>query len=549
MAVKTTYALSEALELTKEQIKALPKEQSSLPERATAEQRQLEKSNHSIARFMDFYSDVVFTILNIIEKDSDLITDDAYFGNEYGAIKITSKDFQKYIFSEYKEYKHEFVRKLNEIANSAPAVWIVEKTEEGKQTAISTYPILIKRKLETNDRYNGLNNFEGVIAEMEVDFNKELFIGKNTNGLTKSFRLLPDTLPTTVKDFVKNSPNQCMNSHGEILSLQEKHLFRFIIFLRNHYNRHDFLQNPVNMAIVFNPKLINDKGALRNTEDFYLYLLMFVYSYNKLYLENKLDGFNFALGVPYWEIKTTKLKTKSKKETFIRIPTFSLEEITTTKTETTKTTIKNFIKEKTTITQELKGMTKEEIIKNVEETNKELLFTMEYITNRGISYTDDTYQEMTKTLYEFIAEKENIQPNQIYKYLSTKTEDYIDDLINEYYLSETIEYGAIKKRKPFKEYKMKNSIVNNDFEELGSETTTKLYKEYIKYVEGKIIEKYPPQKQKIIPGKIIWEDTPEWQFNYSKDGKLTIFMRGEDITNQIDFITFSEWVSQNDSQK
>lgn len=384
MAVKTTYQLSESMELTKEQIKGIPQENSKPP--AKSELRQINKSEKSITRFMDFYSDVVFSIMNVIEKTPELISKDSFYGSEYGAIKISSKDFSNFLFAEFPAFKSEFTRKLNSIADSAPSVWIVEEDENGIKVAKSIYPILIKRTLRSEEltetgeiksirpQNENLNGYNGVIADFEIDFNKELFIGKETNGLTKAFRLLPNTLPTTIKDFTKKNKIEVSTTKGKTIKLQEKQFFRFIMFLRNHFNRRDFLQNPVEMAKIFNSELINTKGFLTNKEDFFLHIVIFIYAYNSLFLENKLDGFDFSLGIPEWQTEITKNETKQ--QNLIRIPTFPMESMKTTKNEKTRKETYNgkskIITEVFTSTQELSGMSQEEIYQKAKETNEHL---------------------------------------------------------------------------------------------------------------------------------------------------------------------------------
>jgi hypothetical protein len=417
MSVKTTYELCKSLELNKEQIKGLDKAIAEKPINQTPAERQNELCDNSQIRFMDYYADVVFSIANVIEKHPERISTDKnkIAGNEYAVIKTTRDDFVNYLFEDMNIFKHEFIKKLNAIADNAPSIWITEKTPDGEQKAKSIYPILVFRDLKTNKRYNGLANNKGVIAELQIAFNKELFIGNYTNGLTESFRLLPDKLPTTIKEYLKETILCCLNSNGDILKLEEKQLFKFFIFLKNHYNGKDFLQNPADLFKVVNPRLLNNKGHLKNTESFYLYLLMYIYAYNDLFIQDKLDGYNIILTIPFWDGKK------------IRIPTEKLAEM-----ETVNKTIENYgQKTKTTITQEKKGHTKAELKKLAKQANDEIMFTMDHYTNTYAMGTMDGYQDAAGvrypsfkrakiTFYEYLQDVENIPLTDVYNNLQNE---------------------------------------------------------------------------------------------------------------------------------
>jgi hypothetical protein len=416
MSVKTTYELCKSLELNNEQIRDLEKTKSPKPMNQTPAERQNEMSEESRIRFMDYYSDVVFSIMNVIEKHPDRIIDGSKIaGNEYAVIKTTRDDFTTYLFEELNVFKHEFIKKLNAIADNAPSIWITEKTDDGEQIAKSIYPILVFRDLKTKKRYNELKNNKGVIAELQIAFNKELFIGSYTKGLTQSFRLLPDRLPTTIKEYLTETILCCLNSNGDILKLEEKQLFHFIIFLRNRYNGKDFLQYPADIFKVVNPRLINNKGHIRNTESFYLYLLLYIYAYNDLFIQDKLDGFNFILTIPFWDDRK------------IRIPTEKLEEMETVN----KKIAKSGQRVETTIIQEKKGHTKAELKKLAKQANDEIMFTMDHYTNTYAmgttdGYQDDagirypTYKRAKITFYEYLQDVENIQLKEVYSNLQNE---------------------------------------------------------------------------------------------------------------------------------
>ena len=422
MSVKTTYELCKALEQTNETIKKLPKDtKTPKPKALTPAERQNEMSENSKIRFMDYYSDVVFSIMNVIEKHPERIDfeNNKIAGNEYAVIETSKDDFTNYLFEEMNVFKPEFIRKLNSIADNAPSIWNVEETPDGEQIAKSIYPILVFRNLKTNKRYDKLKNYKGVIADLRIAFNKELFIGSYTNGLTESFRQLPEKLPTTIKEYLKENILCCLNGNGDILRLEEKQLFRFILFLKNHYNGYDFVQDPAELFKVVNPRLINDKGHLRNTESFYLYLLMYVYAYNDLFIQDKLDGYNIILTIPFWDGKK------------IRIPNEHLEkqETISKKKETIKNN--NYVIKKETVIQEKKGYTKDELKELAKQANDEIMFTMDHYTNTYAIGALDGYQDETGTkyptyrrakisFYEYLQDVENIQLKEVYSNLQNE---------------------------------------------------------------------------------------------------------------------------------
>ena len=97
MSVKTTYELCKALEQTNETIKKLPKDtKTPKPKALTPAERQNEMSENSKIRFMDYYSDVVFSIMNVIEKHPERID----FENNKLVTIDKGEKIQEYVLSD-----------------------------------------------------------------------------------------------------------------------------------------------------------------------------------------------------------------------------------------------------------------------------------------------------------------------------------------------------------------------------------------------------------------------------------------------------------------
>lgn len=299
------------------------------------------KSPNSV--FLSKYADVCFCIIQLLQSEKgNLLTfhrAPSELGENYHYLRIREtnpnnepdiilkKDFYRTLYSKSNESQM-FMKKIYSLVNPL-SIYIGEeyKDKNGDTNLIISNSIplwtkrivsinMSKRNLQKGNKYKKGENIPDKDKitqdeEIQIYFSKNLF-----EFFEKDHTLyLPDKINTLIDTVLNKYDIKCFNKNDKILRPSKKQILDFILFLQKHTNNKDYVWNEENEKILdfaraVNPsELLKDNGYIRSKNDYLLYVLMYTYALNCLYITQN-GCIDYVLGVPDITLEPFSIRIK-----------------------------------------------------------------------------------------------------------------------------------------------------------------------------------------------------------------------------------------------